>query len=36
MIKISYDLPNGLDYINLRINSGMGSKKSIERELRQQ
>ena len=31
MIKISYDLPNGSDYINLRINSGMGSKKSIER-----
>ena len=31
MIKISYDLPNSSDYINLRINSGMGSKKSIER-----
>ena len=31
MIKISYDLPNVSDYINLRINSGMGSKKSIER-----
>lgn len=31
MIKISYDLSNGSDYINLRINSGMGSKKSIER-----
>jgi acetyltransferase, GNAT family len=31
MIKISYDLPNGSDYINLRINSGMGSKKSIEK-----
>ena len=31
MIKISNDLPNGSDYINLRINSGMGSKKSIER-----
>ena len=31
MIKISYGLPNSLDYINLRINSGMGSKKSIER-----
>ena len=31
MIKISYDLPNSIDYINLRINSGMGSKKSIER-----
>ncbi|ATV69164.1 GNAT family N-acetyltransferase [Fusobacterium pseudoperiodonticum] len=30
-MKISYDLPNGSDYINLRINSGMGSKKSIER-----
>jgi acetyltransferase, GNAT family len=31
MIKISYDLLNSSDYINLRINSGMGSKKSIER-----
>ena len=31
MIKISYDLPNSLDYINLRVNSGMGNKKSIER-----
>ena len=31
MIKISYDLPNSIDYINLRVNSGMGNKKSIER-----
>ena len=31
MIKTSYDLPNSLDYINLRVNSGMGNKKSIER-----
>lgn len=31
MIKISYDLPNSLDYIKLRVNSGMGNKKSIER-----
>ena len=31
MIRISYDLPNSLDYIKLRVNSGMGSKKSIER-----
>ena len=31
MIKTSYDLPNSLDYIKLRVNSGMGNKKSIER-----
>ena len=31
MIKISYDLPNSIDYIKLRVNSGMGNKKSIER-----
>jgi len=31
VIKISYDLPNSIDYINLRVNSGMGNKKSIER-----
>ena len=31
MIKISYDLPHSIDYINLRVNSGMGNKKSIER-----
>ena len=31
MIKTSYDLPNSLDYIKLRVNSEMGNKKSIER-----